>query len=338
MNNIEIDQIQALQKETGFSGTFSARGKDKQGSGSSGFANLSEKWGNQVNTRFNMASGSQIFTATAVCQLIEEKKLNFDTLLKDCLDITFPYFDEDITIKHLLLHTSGIPDYFEDETMRAYEDLWIQKPMYRMKKTSDYLSLFQQKKMVSPVEAMFHANHAGYILLGLIIEQVTGMEFSEYIEQHVFEKAGMKDSGYFKLDQLPERTAVGYIETKEGESKTNQYAIPIKGGPDRGAYTTSADMVLFWEALMSFKLLSKEMTTIFLEPHVALSESISYGYVGYIERNEREVVKYILMGYDPGANFRSFYRPAQSLAVVVCSNKEDGAHEMVRKIEEICIK
>lgn len=338
MNNKEMEQIQTLQKEIDFSGAFSAKGNHKQGSGSSGFANQSEKLENQVSTRFNMASGSQVFTAVAVCQLIEKGQLEFDALLKDCLDSTFPYFDEDITVKHLLLHTSGIPDYFEEETVRAYEDMWIQKPMYRMRKTSDYLPLFQQKNMISPVEAMFHANHAGYILLGLIIEQVSGMECSEYIEKEVFQKAGMKDTGYFKLDELPERTAAGYIKTKEGGFKTNQYSIPIKGGPDRGAYTTASDMVLFWEMLMGYKLLSEEMTTAFLEPRVSLSEYISYGYVGYIERKETEVVKYILMGYDPGTNFRSFYRLDQNLAVAVCSNREEGAHEMIKKIEEVCIE
>ena len=77
-----------------------------------------------------MASGCKIFTAVAICQLVEKGVLTFDTCLKECLEDSFPNFYEGITIHHLLTHTSGIPDYFDEEEMDDFEDLWKDTPMY----------------------------------------------------------------------------------------------------------------------------------------------------------------------------------------------------------------
>nr|WP_124220337.1 serine hydrolase [Aquisalibacillus elongatus] len=324
------------QKELQFSGSIHVR---KSGntmfSEGYGYAIHSEKIENQPHTRFSIASGSKIFTSVAICKLVEEGKIKFDTKIINCLDYDFPYFDEEITIHHLLTHTSGVPDYFDEDEMDDYEELWETLPMYRVRSVKDFLPMFQYEQMQDKVGSPFNYNNTGYIILGLVIEQISGMKFDEYIEKIIFKRAGMNDSGYFSMDELPENASIGYIEKPNGTWKTNIFSLPAKGMPDGGAYVTATNMGKFWEMLMNGKLLSDEMTSILLTPQVNVVEDIFYGYGGYMQSNEQGVVKCIQMGYDPGVNYRSVHYPSEDLTIIVCSNKSEGAYDMLKEIENI---
>jgi CubicO group peptidase (beta-lactamase class C family) len=328
-------EIESLQRDIDFSGTFYVKTADEEFTRSYGFANRSEKIVNQTNTRYGIASGSKILTAIAICQLVEQGKLSLETKVKDYLHIDFPHFDQQITIHHLLTHTSGIPDYFDEEEMDDYEELWATTPMYRIRKLQDFLPLFQDKKMKLSVGSKFHYNNAGYIILGLVVEQASGLPFSKYVEQFIFGEVGISDSGYFSMDALPERAALGYIEEPEENYRTNIYSLPAKGGSDGGAYVTVKDMATIWEALVNYQLLSEEMTKTLLHPHVQINKDIYYGYGVYMKKQEGKVEKFILMGYDPGVNFRFVYYPEENISIIVCSNKSDGAFDMIQKIEKI---
>ncbi|QUW23585.1 serine hydrolase [Sporosarcina sp. Marseille-Q4063] len=332
-----MNSIDKIQVDIGFSGTFYAKSKENILTGSYGFANRSEKIKNQTNTRYAIASGCKIFTSVAICQLVEDGNITFNTKVKECLDINFPYFDEEVTIHHLLTHTSGIPDYFDEDEMGDYEELWVSTPMYHIRKLKDFLPLFQNMKMKADVGGSFHYNNSAYIVLGLIVEQVSDLEFGDYIEKYIFQKIGMTESGYFEMDELPEGVALGYIEKPDGSWKTNIYSLPVKSASDGGAYVTANDMIVFWDALTTHQLLTKEMTRTLLTPRTEVVEDIYYGYGGYMETNQNSVVKYILMGYDPGVNFRAVHYPETQLTIVVCSNESDGAYEMIKGIEKVIL-
>ncbi|ASV66953.1 serine hydrolase domain-containing protein [Cytobacillus kochii] len=324
------------QQEVQFSGSICVQKHDRTiFTENFGYAIHSEKIKNHSHTRFSIASGSKIFTSVAICKLVEEGSITFDTKIIDCLDIEFPYFDKEITIHHLLTHTSGIPDYFDEDEMDDYEDLWKDRPMYQIRSVKDFLPMFQYKKMKTKVDSPFKYNNTGYIILGLIIEHISGMNFVDYINKNIFEIAGMTDSGYFSMDELPESVSLGYLEKPDGTLRLNIFSLPVKGGPDGGAYVTAIDMGIFWESLMNGKLLTKDMTRNLLIPQVNVSEDIFYGYGGYMEANELGIVKYIQMGYDPGVNYRSVHYPKQALTIVVCSNKSEGAFEILKEIENI---
>lgn len=151
--------------------------------------------------------------------------------------------------------------------MWDFEELWKDYPMYSMQSPRDFLPMFQNDRMKFSPGERFSYNNAGFILLGLVVEQITGMEFSEYVEKNIFQRSGMLDSGYFRMDQLPERTAIGYIDGDQ-TWKTNMYSLPIKGGPDGGAFTTVHDLARFWDALFHYQLLSQQYTEILLTPHI----------------------------------------------------------------------
>ncbi|WP_144512535.1 serine hydrolase [Bacillus sp. FJAT-22090] len=339
MNISLMDHIKSIQKETRFSGTvFAKQGANELAECSFGFANRADQIKNEPGTRYGIASGCKIFTAVAICKLVEEGKLSFHTKLRECLDISFPEFDENITIHHLLTHTSGIPDYFDEEVMDDFEELWIKKPMYHMRCLEDFLPFFQHARMKFTPGEKFQYNNAGFIVLGLIVEKVSGSIFTDYVQKHIFDKAGMKESGYFALDSLPGKTAIGYIDYGDGSWKTNMYSLPVKGGSDGGAFVTAKDMGRFWQALMTNELLSDTLTKELLTPHIHEEGDDFYGYGVWIKKKDDIIFKYHLMGYDPGVSFHSSYCPKIDAQLVVCANVSKGAYAMMNKIEEQLMK
>ncbi|WP_202081192.1 serine hydrolase [Caldalkalibacillus salinus] len=331
-----LDRIAYIQDQNKFSGSVLVEeGNEVLTEVSYGYANRSERIENSTITRYGIASGCKLFTSIAICQLVEEGKLSFETKLEDSLNFSFPNFDKDITIHHLLTHTSGIPDYFDEETMDDFEQLWIKNPMYRIRTLEDLLPLFQNQPMKFKAGERFHYNNAGYILLGLIVEQASQLTFTDYIEENIFKKASMVNSGYFEFDSLPNSTALGYIDFPNGTWKTNIYSLPVKGGSDGGAFVTVNDMANLWDSLVNNRLLSEEYTRMLLTPYIRTHDKNSfYGYGVWIEKNEDEIFKYYIMGYDPGVSFHSAFYPKTSIKTVICSNKSKGVHQIMKEIEE----
>ncbi|TWT04515.1 beta-lactamase family protein [Planococcus sp. CPCC 101016] len=321
MDEIDFSGVAYLQQE-------------KAWTAARGFANRADERPNAIDTRFGIASGSKLFTAVAVCQLVEEGKLSFSDKLSDLLPNTFSHFE--VTIDQLLTHTSGIPDYFDEQVMKDFEDLWKQQPMYMMQTASDFVPLFKDQPMMFEPGERFHYNNAGFIAIGLIVEQVTGKEFADVVEERIFAPAKMYNSGYFRLDRLPGQTAFGYIE-EDGVWRTNQYAIPIRGGADGGAYVTASDMANFWNRLMDGTLLTEEMANTMLQTR-ASGEDGDYGYGVWIQNEDDGVLKYQVMGYDPGVSFHSAFYPADGSVLTVQSNKGAGAYDIFKFIEELKIQ
>jgi CubicO group peptidase (beta-lactamase class C family) len=293
---------------------------------------------NRVDTRFQIASGCKIFTSVAINQLFEQGRLAPDTLLRDCVGVPLPHFAPDITVHQLLTHTSGVPDYFDEAVMDDFEALWRQQPMYTIRRPADFLPLFQDKPMQSPPGSTFAYNNGGYVLLGLIVEHVTGGPFTEYITENIFRPSGMYDSGYFASNQLPPRTALAYIENADGTWRSNIYAVPIVGGPDGGAYTTAADMAHFWGALSAYKLLSAETTASLLAPQVATGSPPPYDHSGrgvWIEAGSHGIRKYFAEGFDPGVAFRSAVYPSQGLILTMLANTGNTLWPLYRELEAL---
>lgn len=306
------------------------------------FANRSEKISNTISTRFGMASGCKIFTAVAVCQLVEKGIISFDTPLKECLDISFPEFNPNITVHHLLTHSSGIADYFDEEVMDDFEELWKDRPTYNIRSPKDFLPMFQNGKMEFSPGEKFKYNNAGFIVLGLIVEQQSGMSFTEYVEKNIFAQCEMNDSGYFAMDQLPEGTAYGYIYNEENNTyRTNIFSVPIIGGPDGGAFTTAPDMAKFWTALLGYKLLNKEITEKLLMTHIQVDEDGEYGfYYGYgvwIVKKNNEILRYFVMGEDPGVDLISSIYPKDGVQITVISNNQYDIYPINKGIQNTFI-
>ncbi len=291
-----------------------------------GFANRAERIPNTPHTRFGIASGGKGFTAVAVMQLVQAGKLSLETRLADCVDAAFPRFDPGITLSHLLSHTSGIPDYCDEELGDDFEALWLERPSYTMRTPRDFLPMFQERPMKFTPGERFSYSNAGFILLGLAVEQAAGQPYTEYVTQHVLASAGMADSGFFALDRLPARTALGYIEEEDGGWRTNLFALPVIGGPDGGVFTTAPDMAAFWAALRSGRLLDPALVAAMFTPRVATNDKGgAYGLGCWLKRQGETVTDCTLIGSDPGVAFLSTVLPGADIQITVIGNTSDPA-------------
>jgi CubicO group peptidase (beta-lactamase class C family) len=292
-----------------------------------GLANRAEGIPNAPDWRYATASGCKVFTAVSVLQRIEAGCFGLETPLQAALDIPYP-LDPAITVRHLLTHTSGLPDYYDEEELdsAAALALWDTTPLYTLRQPEDYLALFMNRPAKFAPGARFHYNNGAFVLLALLVKQHSGMDFPAYVRQHIFAPAGMADSGYFRLDELPARTACGYIPTGDGTYRTNIYALPVIGSGDGGAYVTAADWSRFWDALYGCRLLSGTMTQAMIQPQVAVPHATQdrhYGYGLWLVRRGGEVFGRYVMGSDFGVGMLSGEFPQSGVELTLLGNIEE---------------
>lgn len=300
-----------------------------------GYSDIPNKIDNEIDTKFAIASGGKIFVAVAILKLIEDEKLSFNTTIGSILDFDLQEIDSKITIRQLLNHTSGIPDYFDEDIMEEYEELWVDYPNYKIRNSSDIIPLFINKPMMYQPGEEFKYNNTGYVVLGLIIEIITGIKFDEYIQRNIFEPCGMINTGYYELDRLPEKCANSYIYDKDkNDYKTNIYSVDVKGTGAGGTFITASDLEKFWLSLLSYKLISKEFVDKMLYPQ-ANNENETYGYGIWIKTGLDELYKYNIEGLDPGISFYSSLDREAGLIMTLISNTQRNVWKQYREIIEV---
>ncbi len=226
-----------------------------------------------VETRFDTASITKLFTAVATLQLVEHGAFTLDTSMIEYLGLEETGISAAVTPYHLLTHTSGIADDADEEAGERYEDLFVERPNYSVIETVDYLPQFVGKPPnFAPGEGCRYCN-VSYVLLGLMIERATGSTYREYVAEHVFTRAGMNRSGFFRMDVVEPDVAEGVeaIEVEDGRVvgwRRNIYSYPPIGGPDGGAHVTIGDLACFHRAVVEGRLLGPALTAEFLSPKV----------------------------------------------------------------------
>jgi len=210
-----------------------------------GFADAAKTAKNRIDTKFNLGSINKIFTKIAIGQLAEAGKLSLnDTVRKHLPDYPSPVADK-ITIEQLVEFRSGLGDFFGPEFLAA--------PPSKIRKLSDYLPLFVDKPLFFEPGTEQRYSNAGYIVLGLIIERVSGQSYYDYVREHIFKPAGMKDTDSYAIDENVPNRAMGI--TKRGELQ-----MPGRGSSAGGGYSTAQDMLRFSNALLANKLLPPKRT------------------------------------------------------------------------------
>lgn len=295
-----------------------------------GYADLPNKVDNDFNTKFATASAGKVFVAVGILQLIEKGLIHFEDTIGEILDFDLKQIDRDITIEELLTHTSGIPDYFDESVMKEYEDLWADFPNYKIRSNQDLLPLFVDKPMMYPRGSKFQYNNTGFVVLALIIEKITGMEFDKYLNDNVFVPSDMRNTGYYELDMLPAKCAINYIyDKKRGNYRTNIFSVDVKGTGAGGAFTTVTDIASFWNCLLSYKLLSESMTKNMISNHSGKDEC--YGYGIWLRKLKDNFVPYF-QGCDPGVSFITSYDIPKQLMIVLVSNYGDNVWNLLKDI------
>lgn len=164
---------------------------------------------NRVDTKFNLASINKMFTAVAIAQLVEQGKLSFDApVIKYLPDYPNKAVAEKVTIHQLLTHTSGLGDYFNEK---------FEAKKSRLRAVQDYFSLFVDDPLRFEPGTKWRYSNAGFIVLGAIIEKVSGQDYFDYVREHIFKPAGMnntdftKQTGTFRVVLLGIRKSVQII-------------------------------------------------------------------------------------------------------------------------------
>ncbi|MPM80348.1 Penicillin-binding protein 4* [bioreactor metagenome] len=276
--------------------------------------------------------------------MIEAGKLSFDSTIGAILDFNLKAIDLNITVEQLLTHTSGIPDYFDERIMENYDELWRDYPNYKIRTSSDLIPLFINMPMMYPRGWKFQYNNTGFVVLGLIIEKVTGMLFDKFLHKEIFLPCGMNDTGYYELDRLPERCANSYIyDNIRDDFYTNIYSVDVKGTGAGGAFTTVWDVYRFWNALYNGKLISDEMTNNMLSLH-ASDNNEYYGYGIWLDKQYNECsigngdFTPHFEGCDPGVSFISS-RSINKIVITVVSNMGQNVwkirNDILKEIEDL---
>jgi CubicO group peptidase (beta-lactamase class C family) len=318
-----IRQLEHTALETGFSGVISIfKGTSTIFNQAFGYRDIKNKLPNLTSTIFGIASGTKLFTALGIGKLIDQGLISLGTTIGE-IDREYTHcIDAQATILHLLTHTSGIYDYYDEEIHQDSDNFFVEIPWYKLETPSDYYPLFKNQSMKFPPGARYSYSNGGYVFLGLLIEKLTGMLYRDFILEHVLKAANMHNSGFYALNDLPANTANGYL----GDRKTtNIYHIPLRGGGDGGMYTTTDDLRSFWDKLFTYKIISKELTDAYLHTHYRFNDIDGYG-CGIYKRLDNSM--YSIVGGDAGVGFDSRYLLPDKVIVNILSNITGGEEGM----------
>ncbi len=295
-----------------------------------------QRWGipNTLDTRFDVASITKLFTSVAVLNLVGRGELDLETSIHQYVDLEGTTIGTDVTLLHLLTHTSGIADDADEEAGENYSDLFVDTPNYSIIETRDFLPQFAYKEPLAAPGVQCRYCNVGYILAGLAIERVTGVAYRQYVFDEVMTKAGMLDSGFYDRRDAAPRVAEGW-DLIDGTWVQNIYSYPPIGSPADGAHVTAADLVRFLEAARRGELLDAEFTEEFFTPQVEHDEATRYGFGLEFDMNEDGTVRsYYKEGINNGASGIVRHYLAEGLDIVVLSNSEEGAWPIIRDLDE----
>lgn len=228
---------------------------------------------NNIETKFNLGSMNKMFTATAIAQLVERAKLSFtDPISKYLSPEWLPKEVADkITIEQLLSHTSGLGSYFNDEFMRSSRT--------RFRSVADYKPLVAGETPAFTPGTQWSYSNTGFLLLGAIIEKVSGKDYHDFVRENITGPAGMTNTDCYDMDLSVPNLALGYMKGKaaDGSSvwRTNIFEHVCKGGPAGGGYSTVEDLMRFDQAMRNNKLVSATTKEIMWSPKPG---SPDYGY------------------------------------------------------------
>jgi len=270
-----------------------------------GFANLEWQVPNTPTTKFRLGSITKQFTAASILLLEERGKLKIEDPVKKYMPDAPAAWDK-VTIFHLLTHTSGIPSFtgFPDYPKREWETMTPQQ----------LVDWFRDKPLEFEPGTKWNYSNSGYVLLGYLIEKISGQSYADFVQQNVFTPLGMKDSGYDSNSAIIERRAAGYAPGKNGPPENAGFvnmSIPLSAG---ALYSTTEDLLRWEQGLFGGKLLSPaslaKMTTPFKQDYAfGLGVSMQDGHKAITHD-----------GGIQGFNTSMTYYPDDKLVVAVLAN------------------
>lgn len=294
-----------------------------------GYRDIEHKLANQTDTRFITASITKMITSSMIAILWDQGKINLDAPISAYLPqlaVEKPKIANAVTIRQLLSHSSGLGNY-------KAGDFWgAANKIDTLSKALPYMT--DEKPAFVPSSSYLYSNN-GYLLLGLIIEQVLQTDYYTAIQEYIFDPLHMTKSGFYPLEEIVENRAKLYTKLsieKGGFVSDLLSADPWlegRGGPGGGLTSTVEDLLKFSEAYFKGTLLSDNARSLFQSPQVPrrtrsgqLLRDEFYGYgLGLLIPNEMDK-RVGHAGGDPGTSSLLFYFPGRDITIIMLSNRD----------------
>ncbi len=307
-----------------------------------GYGLADREWdiANSVNTRFRIASLTKQFTAALIMQLVDEKKVVLDSPIGHYLQDYPAETGKKVTVHHLLTHSSGIPNYTEDEGTYTKAKVEAHQP-------EDFVSTFSELPLQFEPGSQYRYSNSGYFLLGLIIERITGASYADAVKSRIFEPLGMKNSGYERPGKLIKWRAQGYVpksNTPEGnipegveylKSDHVDLSIVYAAG---ALYSTVGDLLL-WNLALHYgnPIISDQSRRLMMARHIpfAAGASSSYGYGllidDFVLEGREQTVEIIgHTGFIDGFITFAYYLPKSDHHVIVLTNIQRNELNLIK--------
>lgn len=277
-----------------------------------GLADLEKRTPAKVDSNYRLASVSKQFTAMSILILADSGKLLLDDSITNFFP-EFPAYGASISVRHLLNHTSGLPDY---------EDLIPKDTTIPVLDINVLRLVAQQDKTYFPPGSQFRYSNTGFALLALIVEKVSGMTYSAFLKKHIFTPLGMDRTLAYEagISTVPNR-AFGYSE-KDGHFTRTDQSLTSSVLGDGGIYSSVTDLYHWNEALYTTKLVSKKMLDEAFSPgkNTLHDINLQYGF-GWFVSDYRGLRNIWHSGETIGFNTRIERFPDQRFAVIILANR-----------------
>lgn len=290
-----------------------------------GFANRSKNVADAADTVYCIASIGKLFTAVGIGQLVEDGKLSFDAPIGKYISGFPADIADNVTVGELLDMTGGFGNVAPVSS---------DKPVT----LADQMKMIYGEKLISKPGVVFNYSNDGYIVLGAIIQQVSGESYASYIQQHIFDPAGMSHTSIsaYKPEDVA-NMAHGYTDQNGTWSDvSNTYEI---GNPSGGAYATTEDLMKFAQAFTSHKLLSAAMTKTILVPRVNTPQpggpSVDEYTYGFAYQKENDTLFIGHNGGGAGYEGQLDIYPDKGYVVVVLTNQDNAMIPAIQESEKL---
>ena len=281
-----------------------------------GLADREKKIPNKLDTQFRIGSMNKMFTAVSILQLAQAGKLQLtDPLGKYLTDYPNKIVASKVTIHHLLTHTGGTGDFFGPE---------FDAHRLELRALKDYVKLYGTRDLAFEPGSRWEYSNYGFLLLGMVIEKVSGQDYYEYVREHVYKPAGMKSTDSLPEDQIVQNRSVGYMKDGGAPWKPNTDTLPPRATSAGGGYSTVEDLLRFANALNSHKLLNERYTELLTTGKVETGGGGKYAY-GFGDNVEGGVRWFGHGGGAPGMNGDLKIFPQSGYVIAVLANMDPPA-------------
>jgi CubicO group peptidase (beta-lactamase class C family) len=286
-----------------------------------GQADREKKIANKLSTRFRIGSMNKMFTAVATLQLVQAGKISLtDPLGKYLTDYPNKDLASKVTIHQLLTHTGGTGDFFGPQFDAHRLELRI---------LQDYVKLYGERGVEFDPGSRWEYSNYGFLLLGVLVEKVSGQSYYDYVSEHIYKPARMVSTGSFPEDQVVSDRSVGYMKPEAGGAwHPNTDTLPYRGTSAGGGYSTVEDLLAFANALLDHKLLNAEYTEMLTTGKVDTPNGGKYAY-GFGDSVEGKVRCFGHGGGAPGMNGNLDICPQSGYVIAVLANLDPPAAQRI---------